>query len=375
MGRPLSIVFTVASLPLPKDRTLQTADILKNEITTGRFIKHLPGERELARRMNVSRKTLRKAIELLESEEWLEPARPGRRRQIHNGALSKSAPRHRASLAHKRIVIVAPNALDQMGGAEKLFQSELNRLCSKSSVDLMHRHIDVRHMDQPGHRLAEFVEKHPAELYLLQHSSLAMQRWFTSSKHRGLVLGDRWEELDIPSVSGDMAATATHAASLLQRRRHRHIALLFPEPVKRGLEIFANQLATVNASLKITLAKHDDSPESISAAATKLLTHQNSRPTAILTPSVHCGISALTTAFQHGLRVPSDLSVLCLSHDRLCDYTSPTLAGYEFDMTRFAKEVHRSATNLLRHPSTKLTEPTLVMPDFVNGRSIGAAPV
>ncbi|QQL44887.1 substrate-binding domain-containing protein [Sulfuriroseicoccus oceanibius] len=363
----------MASLPLPDNRTLQTVDVLKGEIDAGRFANYLPGERELARRMNVSRKTLRKAIDILEAEQRLLPASPGKRRQIRNGPHKRTTPKDTAMVTHQRVVTIAPKALDQMGGPERLFQSTLNRLCTKSGIDLTHRHIDIRHMQRPSHRLTEFVDRNPAELYLLQHGSLAMQRWFKSTQTPCLVLGDRWDDLKLPNVSADMGAMAVHAASLLQRKGHQHVAMLFPSPSKRGLEIFADRLVATHQSLTLTLAKHNESPESIVNAVRKLLTDVRPRPTAILTPTVFCGVTVLTTASQLGLKVPQQLSIMCLSHDRLCDYTSPSLAGYSFSMDRFAKEVHRSITHTLRHPTTNAKSTSLIMPDFVPGDSVGLA--
>ena len=44
-------------------------------ILTGSLVNILPGERELSHRLSVGRETTRKALALLEKDEWIAPAR------------------------------------------------------------------------------------------------------------------------------------------------------------------------------------------------------------------------------------------------------------------------------------------------------------
>ncbi|MFC4993329.1 GntR family transcriptional regulator [Rubritalea tangerina] len=58
------------AIPPIENRVLQTANALKQSILSGQFSGSLPGERSLASMLSVSRKTMRKAIDLLEQEGW-----------------------------------------------------------------------------------------------------------------------------------------------------------------------------------------------------------------------------------------------------------------------------------------------------------------
>lgn len=364
----------MSSLPPRDNRMLQAVDALKKEILAQRISGLLPGERELAQRLAVSRKTMRKAVAQLEREQWLSPAEPGRRRKILKAPLSGTQGEELRTLEGRSVVIMAPRPLNQMGTTERYFQSCLNRRCEKLGISLMHRHLDVRHMKRPAYRLQEFTLQNPADLYLLQHSSLPIQQWFASEEKPCLVLGDRWVQFGLPSVAGDMAATAIHAAALLQRHNHHRVAMLYPDPGKRGLEIFAQRFPIATPDIELNLIRHEETAESINAAVSRLLTTNTPLPSAVITPTVFSTVSVISVAGKLGLRIPEDISLLCLSHDTLFNYTQPNIAGYEFKMEPYAKAVYKSLTDLLLHPRSLLREPTLVLPEFVSGGSIGTAP-
>lgn len=360
------------SLPPQENRVLQTVDALKEEILKDSFSSGLPGERALAKRLMVSRKTLRKAMNLLENDQWISPAQHGCRRQI---LVSPEQPNsdEAISLKGKSVVVMAPKPLHQMGGIERLFQSRLTQFCEKSGITLRHRDLDVRHMQRPRYRLEEFVLKNPADVYLLQHSTRSIQQWFDQRQISSIVLGDRWEGLSIPGVAGDHAATAVHAAGLLHRNGHSKVTMLYPEPSKRGMEIFVRRFEEVADSMELSLVGYEENPESTSLAAQRIFTGQALVPTAVLTTTMFSTISVVCAAGRLGLRIPEDISLISLSHDEALQYLQPAIAAYDIKWEDYTKAVFKSLSEVLLHSVVQLADPELIMPDFIAGGSIGVA--
>lgn len=360
------------SLPPRDNRVLLTVGALKEEIQTGKLSSTLPGERALAKRLQVSRKTLRKAIDLLEKDLWISTAQHGCRRQILV-APKKTSEQEVSSLRGKNVVVMAPRPLPEMGGIERLFQSRLTQFCEKSGVTLRHRHLDVRHMKRPAYRLEEFIQQNPADVYLLQHSTQEIQKWFDKQSIPSMVLGDRWQGISIPAVAGDHEATAVHIAGLLQRNGHKSVAMLYPQPPKRGLEIFVSKLGEVAPDMELTLIGYEENPESASRSAEALLAESSRLPTAIITPNMFSTIAVSCAAGRLGLRIPEDISLVSLSQDEALQYLQPKIAAYDIQWEDFTKAVFKSLSDMLLHPDSRVIATTLIMPDFQLEGSLGAA--
>lgn len=360
------------SLPPKNNRVLLAFEAIKLDIETGQLTSPLPGERVLAARLQVSRKTLRKAMELLEQAKWITPTEHGRRRQILQLPISPQA-LPSTELAGKVVITVAPRPLDLMGGVERLFQHSLACYCEKYAITLKHRHIDVSHLQQPSYRLNELIVNNPADAYLLQHSTPSMQQWFAAEKIPSLILGSRWGQVPLPAVDGDHGAMAVHAAALLHRNGHQSVALLMPSPQKRGLEIFTQKLIETAPSIHFTTVFHEETPESTAAAATKLLTRLSKPPTAVISAFAYSAVCLASSASQLGLRIPQDISVISLSHDEMLNYFQPNITSYDVDWKNYTKTVQKSLTDLLRHPCSPIVDPALVAPDFRKARSVDCA--
>src|ERR1700678_847804 len=63
----------------------QVVDILRHEISRGKWVGYLPGERSLSDSLQISRSTLHEALLILQREGWIKLAH-GRRTRILHGA-------------------------------------------------------------------------------------------------------------------------------------------------------------------------------------------------------------------------------------------------------------------------------------------------
>ena len=68
------------------------ANKIKQMILSGSLVNVLPGERELGNRLSVGRETVRKALTILEKENWIAPARIKVPRRILKAAADNMGP-------------------------------------------------------------------------------------------------------------------------------------------------------------------------------------------------------------------------------------------------------------------------------------------
>ncbi|NWK54125.1 substrate-binding domain-containing protein [Verrucomicrobiaceae bacterium N1E253] len=369
------------SLPPRNNRALQAVDLLKNEILSGQLKGFLPGERELAKRIRVSRITLRKAMQILENQKWVSPTKAGCRRKTLKRPHSKNKKAGgggQGESAHlelgKTIVVLAPVKLDQMPSKELFDHTRLNSYCSRVGITLLHRVADLSHLKRPGHRLREFIKQNPADLYLLQLATEQTQKWFYQHDVPSIVLGSTWEEANLPSADMHQQALGVHVAHLLTRMGHRRVGMLFPDPVKAGMQNFLMNLRQAAPEMDVVLANEDDSQESVTRALQKLVSDPERRPSAIILPRV--AYASLATGFlpSLGLRIPEDISLICLVYDEVLAFLYPQVAGYRIPVDAYPKAIFDLAVKCLRHPEMRNVEHALIIPDFVPGGSLSKHP-
>jgi len=365
----------MASLPPRDSRVLQIVDLLQQEILSGTLQGDIPGERELARRLRVGRNTLRSAMQVLEDKKWVTPSKPGRRRQTlkHSKKNKTDAGVSALSCEGKTIVTLSPTRLEDHPSNEILDFTRLNTYFAGVGANLRHRPLDLSQLKRPAHRLQEFILQNPADLYLLQHAGKEVQKWFFQQKIPCVVLGSAWPDCDLPSVDRDQRALGRHASATLGRMGHRRLGLLYPEPEKRGMQLFVEGLRDSSEDLDLIIAKQDDTPESVQRALLSLVSDKATRPSVIILPRVTYVMTALGLLPTLGIRIPDDISLLCLVDDETHQFLYPKVAGYSVPMDVFPKAVFNLVVKCLMHPDAAITEHALIMPDFAPAESLGKA--
>lgn len=358
----------MSALPPRDNRVLQAVDLLKEEIGAGRLAGPLPGQRELAKRIRVSRVTLQKALSLLEQDGWVSPSKPRCRRVILIDHASHLGQDHQCH--GKTIVTLAPLKMAEMPATVRLDHSHLNSYCSEVGIRLMHRVLDVAHLKRPSHRLKEFVKQNPADLYLLLLSSKETQEWFGRTQTPCIVLGTAWPHCKLSSADWDQHALGLHAGGVLTRMGHTRVGMIYPDPSKHGIELFVEGLKKASPDMHLTLARQDDAPESILRALISLVQNSKGRPTAIILPRVFYVMVAISALPSMGLKIPENISILCLVYDETFRYFHPNVAAYRVAAYAYPKAIFKLAVDKLMHPDTETNENAMVMPDFISAASL-----
>lgn len=359
------------ALPPRNSRVLQAADALKDEISRGGLSGMLPGERELAKRLRVSRITLQGALQILEHEQWVSPSEPRKRRSVLK-PLEEVASERNLACEGKVVVTLSPLEMTELPGTVRLVHSRIHTHCADAGIKIKHRSLDVTHMKRPAHRLREFVLKNPGDVYLLLLSTREIQEWFSKSGLSSIVLGSGWPEFGLSSADWDQRALGVHTGAMLSRMGHVRVGMLYPTPAKYGMELFHEGLKSLGQGLDIRISRQDFDPDSILRGLIALVKDPATRPTVLILPRVFYVMVAATALPSMGIRIPEDVSLLCLVYDDSFRYFVPNVAGYKVPADLYARSIYKLIIDHLLHAGSVANRDALVMPEFVPAPSLGS---
>ena len=173
----------MTEIPQRSSLVIQVADILRRGLKKGEWQDSLPGELPLCDRLQVSRPTLRAALDLLRREGLIQVSQ-GRRRgiiaktnQISNRTKSKIV----GFLSTEPLYDLSPYTMFRIGELRRHLQDVGYRL--EVHAD---RRIKQRH---PFRTLESLVHQTKANCWVLYRSTAEVQRWFFKRGLRVIVMG------------------------------------------------------------------------------------------------------------------------------------------------------------------------------------------
>jgi len=361
MGIPATSLF----LPLH----LQVAAALRKRISDGTWAKRLPAERALATELQVSRKTLRKALAHLRAEGELRTS-AAQGHAIVARASSRRTSRERAA---QTVVFLSPVPLEQMRPFTVLWVDQLRSLLSERGVQL--RLLAGRKFfgSRAAAHLARLVGQQPAQAWLLAGSSEPAQRWFQSGGTPCVLAGSCHPGIDLPNVDLDHAALGQHAAGVLLAAGHRQIAMLMDNQGRVGdTRTHAGFLRGIQATrerdVEFTVATLPADPGGIHKVVGRLLGRPGA-PTALFVSRSAEYLSVLCSLLQLRLRIGEDVSLLLRDDDPFLQALHPTPNRYAFPHLVFAQRICRLLLEALakeKHACRHVS----VLPTYVPGGSV-----
>jgi DNA-binding LacI/PurR family transcriptional regulator len=357
----------------------QTARVLRDALSERRWAERMPGERELSRQMNVSRPTLRMALEQLEREGLLDTS-PGKRRVIAR------RPRGRKQGASRTIGLLTPLPLQEVAPFALCWMDKLRVLLAAEGYPLEIYSGQRWYARRPEKDLAELIRRESAAAWVLFVANETMQAWFARNGLPCVLSGTCHAGIDLPSLDVDYRAVCRHAAGQFLARGHRRIGLLLNPPGTGGereseigfREAFlgaagafqgtagAFQGAAVASAL---VASHDGTPVSIRKCLDGWL-RLASPPTAFLVARSLPALTVASDLARRGLRLPRDVALIARDSDHFLEYHSPSLACYHHDPDLHARRIARVAIQLARGAVIR-TRTIRLMPTFLKGESLG----
>ncbi len=354
-------------VPQRSSLVAQTVAILKEGIRAGLWKDFLPGEMALCHRLQVSRVTLRAALEQLQREQWCS-AGQGRRRRIQF-ALA----RHVSGNDRKdRVVLLSPHPLQNLTASALFWVDALREHLATTGHRLEYLHSPAVYSQHPERALEGLVHKSQAAGWVLYLSTHALQRWFSERGLPCVICGSRHADVQLSSVDIDYAATCSHATGLLVAGGRNRLALLMPRSEQAGnIESEHGFLQAVerHSGVKGQVAHHDGTTTGICGALDRLLRGDWAINGLLVAKPAHV-VTAVSHLLRRGIRLPQDVGLLSRDDDPLLEHLVPVVSRYHFEPEAFARRVSRLVVDLARAGAHRRHD-SRIIPKLIRGETLG----
>ncbi len=366
--------------PLAQPRRLlladQVAQSIEKEIDAQRWCEWLPSERTLQRVLNVSRQTVRAALERLVASRRI-IVKPYRGYQI--AAATKSKKRGRAFSSTRREVGVICS--ERVYGMPPRFIQVLDvfrALCAEGglNVDVLEGQRFMR--TDPGRLMPRLVRSTPKACWILVLANRRLQQWFEKSELPVVVYGNVYPGLKLSGAGINYHACIRHATSLLLAKGHRRIAFVAYDVRRAGEEDSVRGFREAFAAhsgervAPLVLERPDADADALCRQLDGALGSRQP-PTAFVVSHTHHYATVATHLAGRGLRIPQDISLICRSEDPFLQFMRPTPVFYRTNMevaARLLFERVRDAIDGTILPGDQ----RLLVPELIKGGTLGPPP-
>jgi len=343
----------------------QVAVALRKEIRGKTWTHSLPGERLLAARFQVSRKTLRRALAELRGEGLLTTR--------HSDASFIRRSQSPAPLT-KRIALLLPTPLESARPYTVLWVSRLMALLQDRGLYLEVFHGTKYFGQHAARSLSRLTSTYPARCWILARSNRPLQEWFANAGLPTLVSGSTHAGVSLPSVDIDHRALCRHAATVLLRNGHRRVAIFLDRTGQAGdaesEQGFMEGVAQFDALATVASRKTgSEQSAAITIRQARTLLAMAAPPTGWLLSNSNSYLTVLSYLGSIGLSVPRDISLVCRDEEPFLQYLHPTPIRYAASPRKFAITLNQALKRIAgadTHPFS-----LRIMPDFVSGGSVG----
>jgi DNA-binding LacI/PurR family transcriptional regulator len=346
-----------AALP---GRYLSVASQVASAISAGFPGVPLPGERRLALQYQVSRRTIRKALEELRIHD--------QRGKLHLSKPKAAAPRH-----FQRVALLMAEPLENLRPYTALWVHRLSERLSRSGLRLDIHH-GRRFFGTASARSRDLLVKEAeASCWLLSGSNLHLQEWFQEKNIPAVIAGTPCQGVSIPGVDIDHRAMCRHAVSVLHRQRHRRVALFLENRHRQGDSesekgfLEAASACEMDAPL---IFRHELSPAAVVSAMRRALGAKEPITGYVFASPFSC-LTAITYVAEIGHKVPASASIISCHEEPYLPYLRPVPAHYVFSPDKLASAICKALQRVLQGTPTSSH---FIMPDFVNGASLATPP-
>ena len=338
------------------------ADQIREAIARGEWGQRLPGGRELARSLDVSRPVIYQALRQLQAEGLLE------------GGL-KAAREVRGSVGESRspspkVAFLSPYHVEELEELPARLAPMLARSLADEGMRLEFVRAAQVDRKMEGRALDNLTRLHHPRAWVLYRCSTETQSWFERRGLPCLVLGSRPAGSTLPGVDVDYAAAARHLAGRLGALGHRRDStwLLTPGQQLASHALTADALFGAGAS-KPNVAELDADPDRMAAQIDAVLERE---PTALVTLRALHAEAVVGRLWSKGLRCPTDLSLVSLQDSASLSVIRPEISRYTLGQARLFAAISRSLGNVLRG-GTSVRAGKLILPELVSGRTLGVS--
>jgi DNA-binding LacI/PurR family transcriptional regulator len=359
-----------AMTEIPRRSTLvsQVVEILRHDIDRGQQGGNLLSERMLCERFQVSRITVRAALDVLRREGLVAVAKGRRTRILPRRRL------HEITRPSKVIALLAGMPYHWLSAFSlyliSVLQGHLRDAGYQLEVHARER-FGGRHW---AHELEALVGQTRASCWVLYGGTIEAERWFAERKIRAMGIGSPTEGADLPCLGADYQPVSRHAVGMLLSKGHNRVAMVSVGPndsqsnpaAKGFLEGFPSGAERETARSFLFL--HDGSVPGV-CSVVRTLFRSKAPPTGLIVARPKHALTVITYLHSIGWRVPQDVSVISLGYDPFLDNVVPAITHYEMNWPSFARRLFRMVMRLATVGNLP-RRPVLVMPEFRLGGTL-----
>lgn len=341
----------------------QVAAHLRREILRGGLSGTMPGVPTLAAELGVNHKTVKAALGMLEDERLLVNQGRGLQRRIvlpedhAPSGLRVAILLYEQSAESLDYIIDCKNKLETAGHTVFYAPSHLTEL-----------KMDVR-------RLARMVGKTEADAWVVGAGTREVLQWFLQQKTPAFALSGRRRKLKIAGVGPDNIPAITEATRRLVELRHHRIVLLdslysVSEPGTIGAAFLEALSAGGISTGFYNMPGWEGGLQGLYAYLDS--SFQHTAPTAIIAGSASTYFATQSFLVTRGIRVPQDLSLICVGNDPYFSQCQPSVSHIRWSSRSVANRIVRWGNNISHGKED--TRQTMIDAEFVEGGTIGPVP-
>lgn len=349
--------------PIPRRYSLvaQVGDILQEEIKTGLMRDVLPSELDLSRRFQVSRPTIRDALEILRKAGLIESSR-GQNHRILPQTVNPEVPSDAGGVT---VLGFAP--LDELSPFSLSLMSQIQlAVGSKHEV----RIVSNANLTNPT-ALRELTSRERQRCWVLIGPPADVLHWFEASRLPCLALAPSIHSKEIPILAMDMQSVIMHAFSLATQRGYSGPYLLIPthRQTSETARLFAEAQAK-HPQRDVAIHSHDTTMVGVRRAVEKIVRSKrgDDQPPLILVVRPKHALMVLSILRAQDLKPGAHYGLISIGRENYLDYVIPTMACYTIKRQRLFKKFLRMLSEVL---DSGYTRPGLfsVIADFYEGET------
>lgn len=360
-------------MELPQRTSLasQVVEILQQRLLAGDWTDYLPGEYELCDQLHVSRPTVRRALTAL--------AREGCIRAEHGMGwkiLSRPMP-SKPRDDSKTVCLLCFVPLEQASPFSLLQIDKLQHHLNRAGCQVELR-AGSQYASQNGRAaLGRLVQQTRASHWVLLGPSRKIQKWFQERKLPVFVSLTAQDDISLPAIAVNLRAMYRHAVGMIVRRGLRRLVWFVPtasaEQEQERPQGFWEAVRPYQdmGGFSARMVTHKGSAEHIGATLRSLFAEPN-RPDALVVERPIYALAVVTHLLAAGIRVPHEVSVVCMGYEPYLDHVTPSIAHYVTDRRAYARTLCRAVTAWVLSGRVPRQE-TALLPQFRDGASLAAA--
>jgi DNA-binding LacI/PurR family transcriptional regulator len=339
----------------------QVAKHLREQLILKVWVNTMPGGASLARELGVGRMTIEAALTQLEKEGLLVPQGPRRRRKIELPEQPTKPTRLRVAILlyepsdqSLEYIIDCKNKLEEAGHTAFYVPSSLTEI-----------KMDVQ-------RLARMVEKTEADAWVVCGGTREILQWFMQQKTPAFALFGRRRNLKIAAIGPDTIPALVEATRRLIDLGHQRIVNLdsllnVSDPGTAGTAFLDALSAGGITAGTYNIPGWEGGIEGLYAYLDSAF--QRTPPTALIASSGPNYFATQSFLVNRGIRVPQDLSLICVDDDPHFSQCRPSVSHICWSRRPVVNRIVRWVRNMSQGKED--TRQTMIKAEFVEGGTIG----